>query len=151
MSDVDAAPWLFAKTGLANGSVIGEEVGGFGIEIDSVTPESPPGTTVLARIPEHELVAFFEGHGYEPLLVTGGFDDEDHAAVHRRFSATLDDALDRIAQIQHAARAEGAQGRPRWPMTYRGISTAARSKHDVPVRSIEHGCSPPATRGPARS
>ncbi len=52
MSDVDAAPWLFAETGLANGSVIGEEVGGFGIEIDSVTPESPPGTTVLARIPD---------------------------------------------------------------------------------------------------
>ena len=52
VSDVDAAPWLFAKTGLANGSVIGEEVGGFGIEIDSVTPESPPGTTVLARIPD---------------------------------------------------------------------------------------------------
>ena len=52
VSDVDAAPWLFAETGLANGSVIGEEVGGFGIEIDSVTPESPPGTTVLARIPD---------------------------------------------------------------------------------------------------
>ena len=52
VSDVDAAPWLFAGTGLANGSVIGEEVGGFGIEIDSVTPESPPGTTVLARIPD---------------------------------------------------------------------------------------------------
>ncbi|HKP09310.1 MAG TPA: N,N-dimethylformamidase beta subunit family domain-containing protein, partial [Gaiella sp.] len=52
VSDVDAAPWLFAGTGLASGSVIGEEVGGFGIEIDSVTPESPPGTTVLARIPD---------------------------------------------------------------------------------------------------
>ena len=52
VSDVDAAPWLFAGTGLANGSVIGEEVGGFGIEIDSVTPESPPGTKVLARIPD---------------------------------------------------------------------------------------------------
>jgi hypothetical protein len=52
VSDVGAAPWLFAGTGLVNGSVIGEEVGGFGIEIDSVTPESPPGTKVLARIPD---------------------------------------------------------------------------------------------------
>src|SRR5262249_5989654 len=72
--------------------------------------------TVLARIPEDELVAFFEGHGYRPLLCTGGFDDEDHAAVHRRFAATLDEAVDEIARIQHAARVDGEQGRPRWPM-----------------------------------
>jgi hypothetical protein len=52
VSDVDAAPWLFEGTGLVNGSVLGEEVGGFGIEIDSTTPDSPPGTKVLARIPD---------------------------------------------------------------------------------------------------
>jgi N,N-dimethylformamidase beta subunit-like, C-terminal len=50
--DVDAAPWLFADTGLENGSLLGGEVGGFGIEIDATTPESPPGTRVLARIPD---------------------------------------------------------------------------------------------------
>ena len=32
--------------------MLGEEVGGFGIEIDSTTPDSPPGTKVLARIPD---------------------------------------------------------------------------------------------------
>ena len=52
VSDVNAAPWLFAETGLVTGSVFGEEVGGFGIEIDSTTPESPPGTMILARIPD---------------------------------------------------------------------------------------------------
>ena len=52
VSDVDAAPWLFEGTGLVNGSVLGEEVGGFGIEIDSTTPDSPPETKVLARIPD---------------------------------------------------------------------------------------------------
>ncbi len=52
VSDVDAAPWLFESTGLVNGSPLGEEVGGFGIEIDSTTPDSPPGTKVLARIPD---------------------------------------------------------------------------------------------------
>jgi hypothetical protein len=52
VSDVDAAPWLFTGTGLVSGSVLGEEVGGFGIEIDSTTPESPPGTMILARIPD---------------------------------------------------------------------------------------------------
>jgi hypothetical protein len=44
-----AVPWLFEKTGLADGSTFGEVVGGYGIEIDSWTPSSPPGTVVVAR------------------------------------------------------------------------------------------------------
>ena len=39
----EAAPWLFDGTGLATGSTFGETVGGYGIEIDSTTPDSPPG------------------------------------------------------------------------------------------------------------
>ena len=46
----EAAPWLFDKTGLSTGSTFGETVGGYGIEIDATTPDSPPGTIVLARI-----------------------------------------------------------------------------------------------------
>ena len=46
----EAAPWLFDKTGLATGSTFGETVGGYGIEIDATTPDSPPGTVVLARV-----------------------------------------------------------------------------------------------------
>jgi hypothetical protein len=41
------APWLFAGTGLHDGSSFGS----FGIEIDARTEHSPPGTRVLARIP----------------------------------------------------------------------------------------------------
>ncbi|HEX3256051.1 MAG TPA: phosphoketolase family protein, partial [Gaiellaceae bacterium] len=73
--------------------------------------------TVLARISDEELVALFEGYGYRPLVVTGGFDGEDPAAVHQRFAATLAEALDEIAGIQDAARVDGAEpSRPRWPM-----------------------------------
>ncbi len=72
--------------------------------------------TVLARIPEEELVSFFEGHGYRPLLVTGGFEGEEPSAVHERFAAALDDALDDIASIQHSARTDGLSGRPTWPV-----------------------------------
>jgi len=73
--------------------------------------------TVLARIPEDELVALFEGYGHRPLLVTGGFDGEEPAAVHQRFAAALAEALDDIAAIQRHARADGASpDRPRWPM-----------------------------------
>lgn len=42
-----AAPWLFEGTRLRNGS----RFGSFGIEIDARSPASPPGTRVLARIP----------------------------------------------------------------------------------------------------
>ena len=43
-----AAPWLFAGTGLKDGSTFGEG----GIEIDETTADSPPGVQVLAQIPD---------------------------------------------------------------------------------------------------
>jgi hypothetical protein len=52
IADTAAAPWLFERTGLQNGSLLGDNVGGYGIEIDMTTPTSPPGTRVLARIPD---------------------------------------------------------------------------------------------------
>jgi hypothetical protein len=52
ISDAGAVPWLFAGTELGNGSLLGDTVGGYGIEIDTTTPASPPGTRVIARIPD---------------------------------------------------------------------------------------------------
>jgi xylulose-5-phosphate/fructose-6-phosphate phosphoketolase len=72
--------------------------------------------TVLARIPERELIALFEGYGWRPILVSGGFDGEDPAHVHRRLAAVLDEALDEIREIQRAAREDGVASRPTWPM-----------------------------------
>src|SRR5690242_6640246 len=71
--------------------------------------------TVLARIPERELVALFEGYGWRPLLVTSEL-DEPTADAHQRFSAALDSALDEIRSIQAEARTGGSSERPRWPM-----------------------------------
>ena len=47
ITGVHKAPWLFAGTGLHNGSSFGT----YGIEVDSRTPASPHGTVVLANIP----------------------------------------------------------------------------------------------------
>ncbi len=47
-----ATPWLWEGTGLGDGSTFGQFVGGYGIEIDSIAPESPPGTVVVAQIPD---------------------------------------------------------------------------------------------------
>jgi xylulose-5-phosphate/fructose-6-phosphate phosphoketolase len=71
--------------------------------------------TVLARIPEDELLALMRGYGHEPFLVAGGFDGEDPRAVHARFAVVLDEVLDRIAAIKAAAEA-GDESRPAWPM-----------------------------------
>src|SRR5512132_2435552 len=71
--------------------------------------------TVLARIPEDELVALFEGYGYDPLFISIGAED-DHADVHARFAGLLDEALDRIEEIQRSARVDGVMARPTWPM-----------------------------------
>jgi xylulose-5-phosphate/fructose-6-phosphate phosphoketolase len=69
--------------------------------------------TVLARIPESELTALFEGYGHMVHVVEG----DDPQRVHRAFADTLDTVLDEIAAIQAAARRDGrAAERPRWPM-----------------------------------
>ena len=68
--------------------------------------------TVLARIPEEELVSLFEGYGWRPLLVTG----DEPAAVHQAFAAALDECIDEIGRIRKAAREDGVTERPRWPM-----------------------------------
>jgi xylulose-5-phosphate/fructose-6-phosphate phosphoketolase len=72
--------------------------------------------TVLARIPEPELLSLLQGYGHDPIVVTGGFDGEDPFLVHRRMAEALDQALDRIAAIQSDAREKGVATRARWPM-----------------------------------
>ncbi|MET3567852.1 xylulose-5-phosphate/fructose-6-phosphate phosphoketolase [Leifsonia sp. 563] len=72
--------------------------------------------TVLARIPESELLDLMRGYGYTPYIVSGGFDGEDPREVHKRMAATLDEILDRIAQIKADADADELDGRPAWPM-----------------------------------
>jgi xylulose-5-phosphate/fructose-6-phosphate phosphoketolase len=70
--------------------------------------------TILARIPDDELDAFFHGNGWHPLRVHVEASD-DHHTVHRRFAEVLDEALDRIAAHQRAAREDGDESRPLWP------------------------------------
>jgi xylulose-5-phosphate/fructose-6-phosphate phosphoketolase len=68
--------------------------------------------TVLARIPEHELVSLFQGYGWQPIIVSG--DEPD--VVHQSLATALDHAHDLITTAQRAARQDGASERPAWPM-----------------------------------
>jgi xylulose-5-phosphate/fructose-6-phosphate phosphoketolase len=68
--------------------------------------------TILARIPDAELHALLTGYGYDPIEVAG--DDPD--LMHQAMAAAMDRAFDAIRRIQIAARQEGKNERPRWPM-----------------------------------
>jgi xylulose-5-phosphate/fructose-6-phosphate phosphoketolase len=72
--------------------------------------------TVLARIPEEELLQLMRGYGHTPYVVSGGFDDEDPMLVHERLATTLDLVFNHIAQIKRDAAAGTLEGRPAWPM-----------------------------------
>jgi xylulose-5-phosphate/fructose-6-phosphate phosphoketolase len=68
--------------------------------------------TVLARIPQEELESLLYGYGYRPITVAG----DDPSNVHQQLAIALDEAFDQIGAIQRAARLEGEEGRPLWPM-----------------------------------
>ncbi|MGW5581239.1 phosphoketolase family protein [Micromonospora chokoriensis] len=93
--------------------------------------------TVLARIPEADLLDLLHGSGYQPYVVAG----DDPAQVHRTLAATMDHALDEIAEIQRRARSQGVVERPRWPMivlrTPKGW-TGPREVDGAPVEGTFH-------------
>src|SRR5881394_4286673 len=66
--------------------------------------------TVLARIGDDELTSLLEGYGHEVHWVDG----DEPAEMHQRMAAVLDEVVEEIRRIQHAARVEGSTERPRW-------------------------------------
>jgi hypothetical protein len=74
------APWLWEGTGLTDGSLLGDTVGGYGIEIDGTTPASPPGTRVLALVPSlfgpglHAEMAYYETPAGARVFSAGALD-----------------------------------------------------------------------------
>jgi len=70
------------------------------------------GPTVLARLPQDELEALFNGYGHSLYFVEG----DDPMDVHQKLAATFDKVFSDIKQIQDSARRDGFKQRPRWPM-----------------------------------
>jgi len=94
------------------------------------------GPTVLARIPEGELVALMKGYGYEPLLVDVS-EAADRGPAHRAMAAAFDGAFARIAQIQKAARGGGSSERPTWPMIILRSPKGWTGPHEVDGKLVE--------------
>lgn len=68
--------------------------------------------TILARIPQQELSALFNGYGYHPYFVEG----DDPLVMHQQMAGVIDKAINNIKQIQQHARTNNDAQRPCWPM-----------------------------------
>ena len=68
--------------------------------------------TVLSRISHEELDSFLRGCGWTPYFVEGSEPEK----MHRLMADALDACVCAILEHQRAAREDGNQERPRWPM-----------------------------------
>ena len=89
--------------------------------------------TILARIPESELLDLLSGCGWEPHVVSG----DEPEQVHRELAAALDASLDAIAAIHEEARVEGKVARPRWPMIVLRTPKGWTGPHEVDGQQVE--------------
>ncbi|WP_367353997.1 phosphoketolase family protein [Agrobacterium pusense] len=69
--------------------------------------------TILGRSSDEDLTSLFKGYGYEPVFVEG----HEPGPMHELMAHVLDDAFDRIRELQREARGKAdPPGVPRWPM-----------------------------------
>ena len=68
--------------------------------------------TIFARISREELIDFFLGCGYDPIIVEG----EDISYMQEAMAKAMDKAIKKILRIQKEARENNHIIRPRWPM-----------------------------------
>jgi xylulose-5-phosphate/fructose-6-phosphate phosphoketolase len=70
------------------------------------------GPTVLARLPQVELVDLLQGYGYKPYFVEG----DDPKVMHPLMAGVMDTVIAEIGEIQRQARTKGFTERREWPM-----------------------------------
>ena len=68
--------------------------------------------TVLSRISDEELDAYFKGCGWIPYYVEGS----EPMEMHQKMATVMDEVIFRIKEIQKLARKNKIKSRPLWPM-----------------------------------
>ena len=68
--------------------------------------------TVLARLPQEELVNLFKGYGHKAYFVEG----DDPEEMHQLMADTMDKVYSEVRKIQKRIRENGFKERPVWPM-----------------------------------
>lgn len=104
--------------------------------------------TVLARIPQDELIDLFRGYGYNPYFLEG----DDPLELHSKMASLLDHILFEIQEIKNNS---SSQKRPIWPMLilktpkgwtgpkeWNGMKIEGTSKaHQVPLPDVRENSS----------
>jgi hypothetical protein len=99
VTGADLAPWAFAGTGLGNGSTFGL----YGIEIDATSAASPPGTQVLARIPDlfgpgrSAEMTYYESDAGARVFSAGALNFGGHIALWPETLRLLENVWARLA------------------------------------------------------
>ena len=68
--------------------------------------------SILARISKTELLDYFYGCGYKPIIVEG----RNHQKMHEAMAKAMDKCISEIKLIQNRARKQNYEGRSLWPM-----------------------------------
>jgi xylulose-5-phosphate/fructose-6-phosphate phosphoketolase len=68
--------------------------------------------TILARMPESQLLELLRGYGYRPHVVCG----DDPSSVHQSMATAMDTCLEQIGDVQRAARGGHLADAQPWPM-----------------------------------
>ena len=68
--------------------------------------------TILSRESNETLTKYFEGLGWNPIIVEG----EDPEKLHPELARAMDEAIEEIKAIQKHARETGDDSLPTWPM-----------------------------------
>ena len=89
--------------------------------------------TVFARINNEELIAFFKGCGWEPVIVEG----DDPMVMHEKMALVLDNAINEIKAIQENARNNNDTKRPIWPMIILNTPKGWTGPKEVDEKTIE--------------
>ena len=89
--------------------------------------------TVFARISNEELIAFFKGCGWEPVIVEG----DDPMVMHEKMALVLDNAINEIKAIQENARNNNDTKRPIWPMIILNTPKGWTGPKEVDEKTIE--------------
>src|SRR5438445_1920549 len=89
--------------------------------------------TLLARISHEELENLLRGYGWTPSFVEGS----DPESMHQAMAATTEHCILKIRQHQQAARTQGADGRPRWPMIVLRSPKGWTAPHEVEGHRLE--------------
>ena len=114
VGDGEAETGPLAGSWLAN-TFVNPAVDGAVLPILALNGYKIANPTLLARMPESQLLELLRGYGYAPHVVAAGL-DTNPAEAHQALAAAMDTCLDGIAEIQRRARTGEDTSPPAWPM-----------------------------------